>query len=254
MIASVCDHCCHIENGKCLANQFYISTKKGSYAPGFCRFYRSMPWGENQKPSQDISLIQLAKKESELSYDLIIIHNNNDHFKTLENNLLYNSCPALSSTNKFYNPLKQIIVADTTNKKDRSQVIKLFQQHKDVVKLDVLVSGEEEKPAKTIYRTSKLVKEKYFIVIPSSVILSGRDNEIMINEINRDTRFIYWPFMNKLASTSILPLQTVFGLYITSSYKKLTEPREAPKTFYEILKEEEIGTGISLSYPLDIVV
>jgi len=255
MIVSICDRCCHIENNKCLADQFYISTPKNNLAPGFCRIYRSIPWAKNQKSSQDISLIQLAKKESELSYDLVIIHSSDDHLETLKNNLSYNSCPALSSTNRFYNPLKHIIVADTTNKKDRSQVIELFQQHKDVVKLDVLVNGEEEKPTNTINRIVKLVKEKYFVIIPSSKILCGRDNEIMINEINnRDSRFIYWPFKTKLAQTEILPLQPIWGLYIKNSYDKLLEPRETPKTFYEILKEEELSTGISLCCPLDIII
>ena len=100
-----------------------------------------------------------------------------------------------------------------------------------------------------------MVKEKYFVIIPSSKILCGRDNEIMINEINnRDSRFIYWPFKTKLAQTEILPLQPIWGLYIKNSYDKLLEPRETPKTFYEILKEEELSTGISLCCPLDIII
>jgi len=217
--------------------------------------WRSQKWNDVNK---DLALPQLkekSRKESELSYDLIIVHSSDDHFKVLENNLSYNSCPALSSTNKFNNPLKQIIIADTTNKKDRSEIIDLFKTYKGPKKLDVLVTEEEEKPANTIKRISRLIKEKYFVVIPSSKVLSGQDNKTMINEINnRDTRFIYYPFMNKLAQTIILPLQPIFGLYLKPSYSQLTQLTEIPKTFYERLKEEELSTGISLSCPIDITI
>jgi hypothetical protein len=215
--------------------------------------WRSQKWNDVNK---DLALPQLkekSRKESELNYDLIIIHNNDEHLKILESNLSYSYCPALSSTNKFNNPLRQIIIADTTNKKDRSQIIDLFKNHKDLIKLDILINNEE-KLQQTIKRISNLVIEKYFVVIPSNKILSGRDNELMINEIDKNTRFIYWPFMNKLGQTIILPLQPIFGLYIKNSYDKLTQLEEIPKTFYERLKEEEISTGISLSCCLDIVV
>lgn len=253
MIASSCDRCCHFKNGKCLANQFYISSPKCSFAPGFCRTYRSEKWAENKNISNE-SLVQLARKDSELNYDLVIIHNDDDNFKPLESSLLYSHCPVLSTTNKFNNPLKQIIIADTTNKKDRSQIIDLFKTHKDLVKLDILVGDREEKTANTIKRISRLLNQKYFVVIPSSRIVSGRDNEIMINEINKDTRFIFWPFMNRLAQTIVLPLQPVYGLYIKDSYDKLTQLSENPVTFYENLKQEELSTGISLSCPIDIII
>jgi len=251
MIASPCSNCCFFKDNKCEHNQFYISTHKTNFSPGFCRLWRSQKWTENKKDN----LIQLSRKESELNYDLIIIHNNDDYLKTLESNLSYSYCPALSSTNKFNNPLRQIIIADTTNKKDRSQIINLFKNHKDLIKLDILTDDQEEKTANTIKRISNLINHKYFIVIPSSKIISGRDNEIMINEINnKDTRFIFWPFVNRLTQTIILPLQPFYGLYIKDSYDKLTQLTENPITFYENLKKEELSTGISLSYPIDVVI
>jgi len=253
MIGGNCGNCVFFDKDKikCNHDQFFISTGKGSYAPGFCRLWRSQKWSKNKKEN----LIQLSRKESELNYSLIIIHNNDDHLKILENNLSYSYCPALSSTNKFNNPLRQIIIADTTNKKDRSQIINLFKNHKDIVKLDILIDNQEEKTANTIKRISCLVNHKYFIVVPSSKIISGRDNEIMINEINnKDTRFIFWPFINRLAQTIILPLQPFYGLYIKDSYNKLTQLTENPATFYENLKKEELSTGISLSCPIDVTI
>lgn len=248
MLASPCSNCSFFKNNKCEHNQFYISTPKVNFAPGFCRLYRNKKWAENKKED----LIQLSRKESQLNYDLIIVHDNDDNLGSLENNLSYSYCPALSSTNKFNNPLKQIVIADTTNKKDRSQIIDLFKIHKDLVKLDILVDDREEKTVNTIKRISRLLNQKYFVVIPSSRIISGRDNEIMINETNKDTRFIFWPFMNRLAQTTILPLHPVYGLYIKPVYDKLTRLTENPTTFYENLQQEEITTGIRLSHPLDI--
>lgn len=246
MLCSLCDKCCHFKDGKCLANQFYIATPKNNLAPGFCRIFRDKRWAESKNTTQE-NLIQLSRKESELNYDLIFVHNNDDHLETLSNSLM-----VLSSTNNFNNVCKRIIIADTTRKSDRKQIMSLFKSYKGPKKLDVLVDGEEEKLQETIKRISRLLNQKYFVVIPSSRIISGRDNEIMINETNKDTRFIFWPFMNRLAQTTILPLHPVYGLYIKPVYDKLTRLTENPTTFYENLQQEEITTGIRLSHPLDI--
>ena len=252
MIASPCGTCIFFDKDKikCEHSQFFISTPKCAYSPGFCRYWRSHKWSEQ---NNNLSLPQLKEKainESKLNYDLLVIHNNDDHIEALEN-LIYSLCPALSSSNVC----KRIIIADTTNKKDRTQIIGLFKKYKGPKKLDILVTGEEEKTANTIKRVSRLIEANYFVVIPSNKILSGIDNSVMIDEINsKDTRFLFWPFKMKLAQTEILQLQPVWGLYIKPSYDQLTRLTETPKTFYERLKEEELSTGISLCYPLDVVI
>lgn len=257
MIASPCSTCVFFdkEKIKCEHFQFFISTPKSAYSPGFCRLWRSQKWSDNRNTTRD-NLVQLSRNEAKLTYDLLIIHNSDDHLDTLENHLMYNLCPALSSTNKFQNICNRIIIADVTRKSDRKQIMNLFKQHKGKKNLDILVTGhEEENPSQTIKRLSRTIKEKYFVVIPSSYILSSRDNEMMVNEINnKDTRFIYWPFKMKLAQTEILQLQPVWGLYIAGSYDKLTQLSEVPKTFYENLKQEEITTGIQLCCPVDVAI
>lgn len=244
MIASPCNLCCFLKDGKCQQDQFFISTPKSNFAPGFCRKWRPNKWTEGKSPSE---LIQLSIEESKLNYALVIIHNNDDNLETLEKNLFINS------TN---NICKRIIIADVTRKTNRSQIIDLFKNHKGPKNLDILVADhEEEKPIQTIKRISRTIKEKYFVVIPSSKILTNEDNYLMIEEINnKNTRFIFYPFINKLAQTIILSIVPFYGLYVTPSYKTLTQSTEIPKTFLEKLKEEELTTGICLSCPLGVII
>jgi len=245
MLASPCDRCVFFnkEKTKCAHHQFFISTPKSNFAPGFCRRWRSGKWAENKSSSE---LIQLSIQESRLTYDLVIIHSNDDNLGALKYSLHCNEHPGIC---------KRVIIADVTRKTDRSQVIDLFKNHKGIKNLDVLMADhEEEKPAQTIKRIFKTIKEKYFVVVPSSKILARWNINDMVDAIDRDTRFIFYPFMSQIAETIIIPSQPVYGLYIANAYETLTRPTEVFKTFFERLKEEELSTGISLSCPLNVIV
>lgn len=255
MIASDCNKCCHFKDNKCLANQFFINTSKCAYAVGFCRYWRSQKWAKNKNATQE-KLIQLAIQESKLEFDLVIIHSDDDNLQSLGRSLTYSSYP-VSPIDSYNIPIlcKRIIIADVTRKTNRSQIIDIFKNHKGLKNLDVLVpSHEEEKPEQTVKRISKTIKEKYFVVVPSNKILSGKDIITMTEEVNdKDTRFVFWPFMNRIAKTIVLPFPQVYGLYITDAYKTLTRPTEAFRTFTENLREEELS-GICLSCPVNVII
>jgi len=124
VLASPCSNCCFFKGGKCEQNQFFISTPKFSYSPGFCKLWRPKKWEEQ---NNDLSLVQLKQKavdECKLEYDLIIIYDSHD-LDRLECNLRYNLAHKLLGC-------KQVIICDTISGETTEQKKEMIVIHPSI--------------------------------------------------------------------------------------------------------------------------
>lgn len=261
MIASPCSNCCFFKNGKCEQNQFFISTPKANFAPGFCLTYRSKKWAEQNK---DLSLVQLKEKaieECKLEYDLIILYDLND-LNRLECNLRYNITHKLPGCRQVI--ICDIVSDETTEQKKEivlwfNKIRKIEPFNKVSIKLDLLIDSKETRE-QTIKRINHLIENKYFIVVRYDFSLYKEHYFRDFKITSYKNRFVYWPFFchvgydqSNPANTGsfIVPYSSVYGIYIDNAYKQLTRNE---KTFNENLREEEAFTGILLSCPINIIV
>lgn len=247
MLGSNCKDCTFFNKEKrtCDQQQFFIDNGEAVFAPGFCRAYRSNKWAESK--SKDIDLTSRLIEDSRFKYDLVLIYNKQD-LDALDNSLRFNSL------NSFCD---RIIICDINtdrSSEEKKYIIQWFNFVSRNNKFFLDISLEKEDAiGNTIKRVNRLIKSKYFMVSPYNKIFSIKENVFMSSQvaITNSTRFVYWPFKNKIKLTSICPYNQNYGLYIDDVYKKLSG---GENKFLETLRKEEQETGISLSSYMDVTI
>jgi hypothetical protein len=239
MLATPCNECCHFKNNQCSVNQHFIQLNNKSYAPGFCRIFRTNEWAINK--DQD-KLETLARKGSELVADMIIIYDP-----------IHNSTKDIDLTIECSNSsiTENIIIIDIggpDNKKSLTDNFNYFRNSKYKNKMKIKhLAARPDNLDMVIRDTLSEIKSKYFAIIPAGKSMVD-PFELTDHIKNDDTRFVFWPFIFRINETLITPSNPFFGLYITSVYQKLSKISE--KNFNEILKQQEEELGIRLSYSL----
>jgi len=252
MIASPCDNCCFFKEKRCSLNQFFITNKNCSFAPGFCKTYRSKKWAEGKDENK---LTQLMVEDSKFYYDLIIIYDK-DNVDELDQKLNW-------TAQHQKGICKRIIICDIIKNKTDEQKEKIVNWFKEKLKLDIgiqlflnVVLDCDKKIEQIIKDINNQIKENYFAVIPYNAAITRYASLDVSGE--KGSRYIYYPFIRRVAKNNdtpsycgnfIVPYGSVYGLYINDVYKKLTTN---DKTFYENLRNEEALTGILLSKAMDI--
>ncbi len=247
-----CESCCFLQKDDtkcaCVADQLCVLDNNVVSTPGFCKIKRTYRWKQKHSVLDINDLLSIVNNENILSFDLIILFNENknsidDLNRTLESNWMKQFC-------------KQIIVADTTGipKRDRKFLDSI--KNKTDHKMLVDCSCDPENEVRTIRRLALKCKEKYFIVISAGKQLSDID-KLSENLKNNDDRNIYYKFPTKHGSTKIdLMGDFISGMYIAKIFNFITkkctqdcienQPCECSCFYFDLFDEQE-KCGIKLS-------
>lgn len=246
MITTGCNGCCFFKQdnkgGRCALAQLCATQDGKTFAPGYCRYCRSIKWGKKQDETNIGKLVNKVVKENGLKFDLLVYFDEHSH--TLE---------SLKKTldSDWYIPYAQkIIIADVTGFGQRKNIALQYLKDQNLnipITVDSSVANEPiSERESTIKRLSKQVTSPFFMMIPAEgmIINIGALAEAVQNI---PSRVIHWNFPMAVGGTTVIPNKCYYGLFITKPYRALTGSPEA-KPFSEQLPKEEQETGMGLSW------
>ena len=246
MITTGCEGCCFFKSddtGKgCIAQQLCASKDGHVFAPGYCRICRSHKWARKQKTTDLSQLYKKVIEENALRFDLLV-------FFDEAHNTLADLERTLSQD--WYSPYaKNIIIMDVTGFGERKNLaLQYLQTQKHPIKPLVDSSREHEtigQRGDTLRRLSRQVKSSFFMTIPAGNTLSNLHTLArMVQHVS--SRVIHWSFPFATGSTTIIPQELNYGLFITAPYKALMKSSQV-KSFTQKLRTEEEETGMGLSW------
>lgn len=248
MIITPCSRCCFLkkdsnENPVCSDDQKINIINNIPCAFGFCRTFRTKEWASNKDKNQ---LIQLAHDSSKLISDLIILFDsNNQTYTSIDKTLRYMP--------KYLK--NKIIIIDISGNKDKKKIASDIEYIKtsrynvnNNMCLQKLMDNCSNEPEIALRKSIQLIKSKYFLLLKAGQEISDfRNIKNNINDIK--SRYLFWYFRYEEKDVILTPKNPVYGLYITSAYKKLTA--NSNKSFLEIINKDENEMIISLSHCLD---
>jgi hypothetical protein len=216
-----CKNCCFLQQDEqgigCSAGQYCIISGDFIYTPGCCKLKRSSEWAKKYSPELNKqSLISIAKQETSLLFDLIIIfdeciHDIEDIERTMETEWMQGKC-------------QHVIICDVTGRRtSNGHSLEYFNNYAGELPLKLDCSINAENPVRSIRRNFSKTTSQYFLVMPAGKILSNVNylaDEVIVS-YNRE---VLWMFPQKYGET-ILSMKgnTIFSLYLKKAFSMLTK-------------------------------
>lgn len=220
-----CIGCCFLTQDDkgigCKAGQYCILSGENVYTPGYCYLKRGTRWKENLlATNEEIDLLEYAKRENILSFDLFIvfdewIHNIEHLYATLGN------------INWTLGLHKNIKILDITGNATRSgSAIEFLKNHNYDESISPFVdcSINSENPVRAIRRNifGSRTDSRYYLILPAGKKLTNIDK--LQNIINQQNfKNVFWKFPQKYGDSIIDHRgNSIFGLYHKNSFKFLS--------------------------------
>lgn len=246
MITTGCEGCCFLKKSDqgygCVLNQLCLSKDGQVFAPGYCRLCRSHSWANKQKDSSINTLYDQVIKERALKMDLLVFFDEaRDTLADLERTL---------NSDWYKEYAQKIIILDVTGFGDRQNLALQYlkrKKHTIPTKVDSSVKHESvDQRGDSIRRISKQVTAPFFFVISAGTVMNNFD--MFARTIQHvSSRVIHWSFPFKIGSTTVVPSDFNYGLFITVPYRALMKSPEG-ESFTKQLKKEELETEMGLSW------
>lgn len=250
MICTSCENCCFLQKDdgsrKCVfGRSCHTNECSKVYTPGYCRLHRKRSWAVNQS-SLDIKLLsEQVLRESWLKFDIIVIFDEKEHaIEDLQATLNTNG---RGRGNQHYaQHTGKIIIADVTEHRSRKHVARQYMgtfsnRHAKTNPVDICVDEaiQAESVPRTIRRVSRLVGEKFFLVVRAGHELLGI-SKLADNVQYLPNKCVMWVFPKLVDGELLVDKYDVEGLHLAHPYRKLGR-QDGKVCFAEQLRDEEEG-------------
>jgi len=238
MLNTLCNNCIFLNKQQscCQANQLCLFDGGKIYIPGYCRLFRTKKWTQRLNLVNNNLLLQIATKECDFFYDLIIL------FKP--HNILNQLQKTINSA-KDDNYLRNIIVV--CNKiSDKSIIDTLMRFAKRTKKCYIIFTTESIPDHLLLYRAKNKIKSRYFVCLYADNVLSCYPTERNISLIRKqifahnngiNDLVMIWLFRQRIKNSLLISAKNMAGIYITDVYNKLCSQNLRIKE--EILKLQQ---------------